>query len=100
MRRSRPAIVAAIVVGVAGFSAAGVIAGDSKRDFKTDMLGYEEVPAVSTTGNGQVNVEVATSTSARRASTAGSASSSARTWATARPAPRRARSPRRVSSPR
>ena len=59
MRRSRPAIVAAIVVGVAGFSAAAVIAGDSKRDFKTDMLGYEEVPAVSTTGNGQVNVEVA-----------------------------------------
>ena len=59
MRRCRPAVVAAIAVGVAGFTAAATIAGDSKRDFKTDMLGYEEVPAVSTTGNGQVNVEVA-----------------------------------------
>ena len=59
MRRSRLAVVAAIVVGGAGFTAAATIAGDSKRDFKTDMLGYEEVPAISTTGNGQVNVEVA-----------------------------------------
>ena len=46
MRRSRLAVVAAIVVAGAGFTAAATIAGDSKRDFKTDMLGYEEVPAV------------------------------------------------------
>jgi hypothetical protein len=59
MRRSRLAVVAATVLGIAGFSAAATIAGDSKRDFETDMLGYEEVPAVSTTGNGQVDVEVA-----------------------------------------
>src|SRR3954447_26333474 len=59
MRRSRLAVVAAIVVGGAGFTAAATIAGDSKRDFRTDMIGYEEVPAVSTTGNGQVDVEVA-----------------------------------------
>jgi hypothetical protein len=59
MRRSRLAAVAATVVGVAGFAAAVTVAGDSKRDFATDMLGYEEVPAVSTTGNGQVDVEVA-----------------------------------------
>ena len=59
MRRSRSAIAAAIVVGVAGFSAAATVAGDSKRDFKTDLRGYEEVPAISTSGNGQVDVEVA-----------------------------------------
>src|SRR5262245_4724753 len=59
MRRSRLVAVAATVIGVAGFRAAATVAGDSKRDFKTDMLGYEEVPAVSTTGNGQVDVEVA-----------------------------------------
>ena len=57
MRRSRVAVTAA-VIGVVGFAAAAT-AGDSKRDFETDMLGYEEVPAVSTTGNGQVDVEVA-----------------------------------------
>jgi hypothetical protein len=57
MRRSRIAVAAA-VLGVAGFTAAAT-AGDQKRDFGTDMLGYEEVPAVSTEGNGQVDVEVA-----------------------------------------
>jgi len=57
MRRSRLAVAAA-VIGVAGFTAAAV-AGDQKRDFATDLIGYEEVPAVSTTGNGQVDVEVA-----------------------------------------
>jgi hypothetical protein len=59
MRRSRLAATAAIVVGVGGFTAAATVAGDQKRDFETDMVGYEEVPAVSTTGNGQVDVEVA-----------------------------------------
>ena len=59
MRRSRLAVVAATVLGVAGFTAAATIADDPKRDFETDMIGYEEVPAVSTTGNGQVDVEVA-----------------------------------------
>jgi hypothetical protein len=57
MRRSRLAVTAA-VIGVVGFTAAAT-AGDPKRDFETDLLGYEEVPAVSTTGNGQVDVEVA-----------------------------------------
>jgi hypothetical protein len=57
MRRSWVAVAAA-VLGVAGFTAAAT-AGDQKRDFGTDMLGYEEVPAVSTEGNGQVDVEVA-----------------------------------------
>src|SRR5215212_11449541 len=59
MRRSRLAVVAATVLGIAGFSAAATIAGDSKRDFETDMLGYEEVPAVSTNGSGEVDVQVA-----------------------------------------
>ena len=59
MRRSRLAAVAAVVVGVGGFTAAATVAGDQKRDFETDLLGYEEVPAVSTTGNGEVDVEVA-----------------------------------------
>jgi hypothetical protein len=59
MRRSRLVAVTATVVGVAGFSAAATVAGDSKRDFKTDLLGYEEVPSVSTTGSGEVDVEVA-----------------------------------------
>jgi hypothetical protein len=57
MRRSR-LMAAAAVIGVAGFTAAAP-AGDHKRDFRTDMIGYEEVPAVSTEGNGQVDVEVA-----------------------------------------
>ena len=59
MRRSRPFAVAAAVLGVAGFTAAATVAGDQKRDFKTDMVGYEEVPAVSTSGNGEVHVAVA-----------------------------------------
>ena len=49
--------VAAAVVGVAGFTAAAT-AGDQKRDFETDLIGYEEVPSVSTTGGGQVDAEV------------------------------------------
>ncbi len=57
MRRSR-LIAAAAVIGVAGFTAAAT-AGDHGRDFDTDMTGYEEVPALSTTGNGQVDVKVA-----------------------------------------
>ena len=57
MRRSRLFAVAAAVVGVAGFTAAAT-AGDQKRDFETDLIGYEEVPAVSTTGGGQVDAEV------------------------------------------
>ena len=56
MRRSRLAVVAAIV-GVAGFTAAAT-AGDQKRDFSTDMAGYEEVPAISTTGGGQMEAEI------------------------------------------
>jgi hypothetical protein len=59
MRRSRLAAAAAVVVGIGGFTAAATVAGDQKRDFETDMLGYEEVPSVSTTGNGEVDVEVA-----------------------------------------
>jgi hypothetical protein len=47
----------AAVLGVAGFSAAAV-AGDRERDFATDLDGFEEVPSVSTTGNGQVDAEV------------------------------------------
>jgi hypothetical protein len=58
MRRSRLAATAATVIGVAGFTAAAT-AGDQKRDFETDLVGYEEVPAVSTTGNGHADVEVA-----------------------------------------
>ena len=58
MRRSRLVAVAAAVVGIAGFTAAAG-AGDQKRDFETDMSGFEEVPAVSTDGNGEVDVEVA-----------------------------------------
>jgi hypothetical protein len=57
MRRSR-LIATAAVVGVAGFAAAAT-AGDQKRDFSTDMTGYEEVPAISTNGVGTVDVEVA-----------------------------------------
>jgi hypothetical protein len=57
MRRSR-LIATAAVIGVAGFTAAAT-AGDQKRDFSTDMAGYEEVPAISTDGNGEADVEVA-----------------------------------------
>ena len=57
MRRSR-LIATAAVVGVAGFAAAAT-AGDHKSEFATDLAGYEEVPAVSTNGNGQVDVKVA-----------------------------------------
>ena len=59
MRRSRLFAVVAAVLGIAGFTAAATVAGDPKRDFETDLLGYEEVPAVSTEGNGEVDVEVA-----------------------------------------
>jgi CHRD domain len=58
MRRSRLAVVAATVVGVAGFTAAATVAGDQKRSFETDLNGFEEVPSVSTTGGGQVDAEV------------------------------------------
>ena len=54
----RRLMVAAAVVGVTGFAAAAT-AGDHGRDFKTDLTGYEEVPALSTSGNGQVDVRVA-----------------------------------------
>ena len=57
MRRSRLAATAA-VVGIAGFAAAAT-AGDRSGDFKTNMTGYEEVPALSTPGNGHVDVKVA-----------------------------------------
>ena len=57
MRRSRLMAITA-VVGVAGFTAAAT-AGDQKRDFGTDLAGYEEVPSVSTAGDGEVDVEVA-----------------------------------------
>ena len=53
----RRLMVAAAVVGVTGFAAAAT-AGDQKRDFSTDMNGFEEVPSVSTTGGGQVDAEV------------------------------------------
>ena len=53
----RKLAVAAAVLGVAGFTAAAV-AGDHRRDFETDMTGYEEVPSVSTRGGGQVDAEV------------------------------------------
>ena len=45
------------VLGVAGFGTAAV-AGDRDRDFATDLNGFEEVPSVSTTGNGQIDAEV------------------------------------------
>src|SRR5215216_5295301 len=51
-------IAAAAVIGVAGFTAAAT-AGDHKSEFATDLAGYEEVPAVSTDGSGEVDVEVA-----------------------------------------
>jgi hypothetical protein len=51
-------IATAAVIGVAGFTAAAT-AGDHKSEFATDLAGYEEVPAVSTEGNGQVDVKVA-----------------------------------------
>ena len=57
MRRSRLFAVATAVVGIAGFTAAAG-AGDQKHDFETDMYGYEEVPAVSTTGGGQMEAEI------------------------------------------
>jgi len=57
MRRSR-LIAAAAVIGVAGFTGAA-LAGGNGRDFETDLVGYEEVPAVSTVGNGVADVEVA-----------------------------------------
>ena len=53
----RKLAVAAAVVGVAGFTAAAV-AGDHRRDFNTDLTGFEEVPAVSTTGNGEVHAAI------------------------------------------
>ena len=58
MRRSRLVAVAATVVGVAGFTAAATVAGDQRRDFETGMVGFEEVPSVSTTGGGQVDAAV------------------------------------------
>jgi len=64
MRRSR-LIAAAAVVGVAGFTGAA-LAGGNGRDFQTDLSGYEEVPAVSTAGSGQVDVEVARDDSSLR----------------------------------
>ena len=57
MRRSRLFAVTVAAVGIAGFTAAAG-AGDQKRDFETDLLGYEEVPAVSTTGGGQMEAEI------------------------------------------
>ena len=53
----RRLMVAAAVVGVTGFAAAAT-AGDQKRDFATDLNGFEEVPSVSTTGGGQVDAAV------------------------------------------
>src|SRR3954447_22108174 len=59
MRHSKAAVVAAVADGAAGFTAAATVAGDHKRDFRTEMISYEEVRAVTTQGNGQVDVEVA-----------------------------------------
>ena len=56
MRRSR-LIAAAAVVGVAGFTGAA-LAGGGGRGFETDLSGYEEVPAVSTIGGGEMKAEV------------------------------------------
>ena len=41
MRRSRLLAAAAAVVGVVGFTAAAT-AGDPRREFSTEMFGYEE----------------------------------------------------------
>ena len=57
MRRHR-LIATTAAIGAAGFGAAA-IAADPKGNFATDLTGYEEVPAVSTVGGGQVDVEVA-----------------------------------------
>ena len=101
MRRSRLVAVAAAVVGVAGFTAAATVAGDQKRDFETDLAGFEEVPCgldgrqrAGRRGGQPAGTELRctlhyrrprgracssrTSTSARRASTAASSCSCAR----------------------
>ena len=47
----------AAIVGAAGFTGAA-IAGGHGRDFDTDMVGFEEVPAVSTTGGGELHAAI------------------------------------------
>src|SRR5215212_8062363 len=53
----RKLAIAAVVVGAAGFTGAA-IAGGHGRHFDTDMSGYEEVPAISTTGNGEARASI------------------------------------------
>jgi CHRD domain len=49
---------AAAAVGVAGFIAAAAVAGDHGRDFKTNLNGFEEVPAVITSAGGAMKAEI------------------------------------------
>jgi hypothetical protein len=49
---------AATVLGVAGFVAAGAVAGDRGRDFETHLTGFEEVPSVSTIAGAEVRAKV------------------------------------------
>src|SRR4051794_27321085 len=50
-------VVATAAVAVAGFTGAA-IAGDHGRDFDTDLSGYEEVPAISTNGGGEMHARI------------------------------------------
>src|SRR5215207_9099796 len=49
---------AAAAIGVAGFIAAAAVAGGHGRDFKTDLNGFEEAPAVITSAGGAMRAEI------------------------------------------
>jgi hypothetical protein len=55
--RLKFAVLAVAVTGVSGVAAAAASGGGPSR-FGTDLIGYEEVPAVSTTGDGNFSAKI------------------------------------------
>ena len=51
-------VATAAAVGARRVHAAAAVAGDRGKDFKTDLSGFEEVPAVSTAAGAEVKAEV------------------------------------------
>ena len=59
--RLKVALVVVALVGVGGVTAA-VASGDGERSrFSTDLVGYEEVPAISTVGGGSFRAVISRS---------------------------------------
>jgi hypothetical protein len=61
--RRKAAAIAVVALGVVGVSAAAASGGSGRAGFGTQLSGYEEVPAYSTTGEGRFAAALSRSTS-------------------------------------